>query len=133
MGDRSKSVPGLNMELVRPSVSMEPAARWRSCLAGHALVLPTQAVDESLLVRRRRRKTLITWWRSIARGWPGAACAVAPRRWVPAVWPCSALLWEDMVEKGSADRLGGREAEWAAPGAWGQDFVVRGLPCLEKH
>lgn len=47
------------------------------CRASRALLLPTQAACLAPC-RRRRRRTSITWWRSIARGWPAAACAAAP-------------------------------------------------------
>lgn len=34
LGDRSKSVPGLNTEMVRPSECLEMAASWRSWVSG---------------------------------------------------------------------------------------------------
>lgn len=49
------------------------------CLASRAPLLPTRVACLSPC-RRRRRRTSITWWRSIARGWPAAACAAAPPR-----------------------------------------------------
>lgn len=104
LGDRSKSVPGLNTELVRPSVVMVLAEEWSwlhcSC-ARASLLLPMQTVSLSLqdeeeedidnLVEIHRQR--------VARGsMRSGTSSVSPVAWLcPVKWGSSQLFPRELA------------------------------------
>lgn len=122
LGDRSKSVPGLNVELVRPSVcrgaGCKVAVPWcsphRQLMSLFLQEEEEEDIDNLVEIHRQR----------VARG--------SMRSGTSSVGPCSvAVLCSAMGRHGGEGQC--RQVEWAAPGAWGQEFGVRGLPRLAKN